>query len=49
LLCALLTLTGVEGKTFVPMALTVIIALAFAFILSHLRAGDDRDLAIEEG
>ncbi len=30
----LLTLTGVEGKTFVPMALTVIIALAFAFILS---------------
>ena len=30
----LLTLSGVEGKTFVPMALTVIIALAFAFILS---------------
>ncbi|MBO9669208.1 MAG: CusA/CzcA family heavy metal efflux RND transporter [Sphingobium sp.] len=30
----LLTLTGVEGKTFVPMAVTVIIALAFAFILS---------------
>jgi cobalt-zinc-cadmium resistance protein CzcA len=30
----LLTLTGVEGKTFVPMALTVIIALIFAFILS---------------
>jgi cobalt-zinc-cadmium resistance protein CzcA len=30
----LLTLTGVEGKTFVPMALTVIIALVFAFILS---------------
>jgi len=30
----LLTLTGVEGKTFVPMALTVIIALAFSFILS---------------
>ncbi|HUD92902.1 CusA/CzcA family heavy metal efflux RND transporter, partial [Sphingobium sp.] len=30
----LLTLTGVEGKSFVPMALTVIIALAFAFILS---------------
>ncbi len=30
----LLTLTGVEGKTFVPMALTVIIALAFAFLLS---------------
>jgi cobalt-zinc-cadmium resistance protein CzcA len=28
----LLTLTGVEGKTFGPMALTVIIALAFAFI-----------------
>ena len=30
----LLTLTGVEGKTFTPMALTVIIALVFAFILS---------------
>jgi cobalt-zinc-cadmium resistance protein CzcA len=30
----LLTLTGVEGKTFVPMAMTVIIALACAFILS---------------
>jgi cobalt-zinc-cadmium resistance protein CzcA len=30
----LLTLTGVEGKTFVPMALTVIIALVFAFFLS---------------
>ncbi|MET0905860.1 MAG: efflux RND transporter permease subunit, partial [Tardiphaga sp.] len=30
----LLTLTGVEGKTFEPMAITVIIALAFAFILS---------------
>ncbi len=30
----LLTLTGVEGRTFVPMALTVIIALAFAFVLS---------------
>ncbi|MET3722752.1 efflux RND transporter permease subunit [Sphingomonas trueperi] len=30
----LLTLTGVEGKTFVPMALTVILALAFAFVLS---------------
>ncbi len=30
----LLTLTGVEGKTFDPMALTVIIALVFAFILS---------------
>ncbi|MDR7058270.1 MULTISPECIES: CusA/CzcA family heavy metal efflux RND transporter [unclassified Sphingopyxis] len=30
----LLTLSGVEGKTFIPMALTVIIALAFAFILS---------------
>jgi cobalt-zinc-cadmium resistance protein CzcA len=33
----LLTLTGVEGKTFGPMALTVIIALAFAFILSSCR------------
>jgi cobalt-zinc-cadmium resistance protein CzcA len=30
----LLTFTGVEGKMFVPMALTVIIALAAAFILS---------------
>ncbi|NML04336.1 CusA/CzcA family heavy metal efflux RND transporter [Sphingomonas sp. G-3-2-10] len=30
----LLTLSGVEGKTFEPMALTVIIALVFAFILS---------------
>ncbi len=30
----LLTFTGVEGKMFEPMALTVIIALGFAFILS---------------
>ena len=30
----LLTLTGVEGKTFAPMALTVIIALVGAFVLS---------------
>ncbi|WP_424138127.1 efflux RND transporter permease subunit [Roseomonas chloroacetimidivorans] len=30
----LLTFTGVEGKMFMPMALTVIIALAFAFVLS---------------
>jgi cobalt-zinc-cadmium resistance protein CzcA len=30
----LLTLSGVEGKTFEPMALTVIIALLFAFVLS---------------
>ena len=30
----LLTFTGVEGKMFQPMALTVIIALVFAFILS---------------
>jgi cobalt-zinc-cadmium resistance protein CzcA len=30
----LLTFSGVEGKMFAPMALTVIIALAFAFILS---------------
>ncbi|EQA99398.1 cation transporter [Sphingobium quisquiliarum P25] len=30
----LLALTGVEGKTFTPMALTVIIALACAFVLS---------------
>jgi heavy metal efflux system protein len=30
----LLTLTGVEGKTFEPMALTVIMALIFAFVLS---------------
>jgi cobalt-zinc-cadmium resistance protein CzcA len=30
----LLTLTGVEGKTFTPMALTVIFALVGAFVLS---------------
>ena len=30
----LLTCTGVEGKTFAPMAFTVIIALASAFVLS---------------
>ncbi|MCM8732080.1 efflux RND transporter permease subunit [Hephaestia sp. GCM10023244] len=30
----LLMLTGIEGKTFTPMALTVIIALACAFVLS---------------
>ena len=30
----LLTFTGVEGKMFQPMALTVIIALAAAFVLS---------------
>ncbi|TVV75498.1 efflux RND transporter permease subunit [Sphingomonas solaris] len=30
----MLTLSGVEGKTFHPMALTVIIALVFAFMLS---------------
>ncbi|MEP7006132.1 MAG: CusA/CzcA family heavy metal efflux RND transporter [Sphingomonas bacterium] len=30
----LMMLSGVEGKTFTPMALTVIIALAFAFVLS---------------
>jgi len=30
----LLTFTGVEGKMFVPMALTVIIALVVAFVLS---------------
>src|SRR3546814_559168 len=30
----LLTLTGVEGKTFTPMALTVIMALVSAFVLS---------------
>src|SRR5712671_1887209 len=30
----LLTFTGVEGKTFAPMALTVIIALATAFVVS---------------
>lgn len=30
----LLTFTGVEGKMFVPMALTVMIALASAFVLS---------------
>ena len=31
---ALLSFTGVEGKMFTPMAMTVIIALIFAFILS---------------
>jgi heavy metal efflux system protein len=30
----LLTFTGVEGKTFMPMAMTVIIALVTAFVLS---------------
>jgi cobalt-zinc-cadmium resistance protein CzcA len=30
----LLMLSGIEGKTFTPMALTVIMALAFAFLLS---------------
>ena len=30
----LLTFPGIEGKMFAPMALTVIIALAFAFVLS---------------
>jgi heavy metal efflux system protein len=30
----LLTFTGVEGKTFLPMAMTVMIALAIAFVLS---------------
>jgi len=30
----LLTFSGVEEKTFEPMALTVIIALAAAFVLS---------------
>src|SRR3546814_17531697 len=30
----LLTLTGIEGKSFTPMALTVILALLCAFILS---------------
>src|SRR5215217_6724489 len=30
----LLTFTGVEGKTFMPMAMTVLIALAVAFVLS---------------
>src|SRR6266540_1420016 len=30
----LLTFTGVEGKTFMPIAMTVIIALATAFVLS---------------
>src|SRR3546814_18226164 len=30
----LLTLTGVEGKTFTPMALTVIMALVSAFVIS---------------
>ena len=40
----LLTFTGVEGKTFMPMAMTVIIALIDRFrAFAHLRAGHDRD------
>ena len=40
----LLTFTGVEGKMFQPMAMTVIIALVGRIRpLAHLRAGDDRD------
>ena len=35
----LLTFTGVEGKTFTPMALTVLIALATAFVLSLTNEG----------
>ncbi len=39
----LLTFTGVEGKTFEPMALTVIIALCDGLrAVADLRAGDDR-------
>ena len=41
----LLTFTGVEGKMFEPMALTVIIALVDRLrAVAHLRAGDDCDL-----
>ena len=41
----LLTFSGVEGKMFEPMALTVIFALVAAFVLSlTLRAGADRDI-----
>ena len=40
----LLTFTGVEGKMFEPMALTVIIALVAAFVLSlTFVPGDDCD------
>ena len=40
----LLTFTGVEGKMFEPMALTVIIALLAGLrAVADLRAGDDRD------
>jgi heavy metal efflux system protein len=35
----LLTFSGIEGKMFEPMALTVIIALAAAFVLSFSRMG----------
>ena len=41
----LLTFSGVEGKMFEPMALTVIIALARGLRpFADLRAGADRDL-----
>ena len=40
----LLTFTGVEGKMFEPMALTVIIALAVGVrAVADIRSGDDRD------
>ena len=39
----LLTFTGIEGKMFEPMALTVIIALSPLSSFADLRAGDDRD------
>src|SRR3546814_17787192 len=42
----LLTLTGVEGKTFVPMALTAILAPAFAFILSLTFLPADRQSVV---
>ena len=40
----LLSFSGVEGKTFLPMALTVIIALVSGLrAVADLRAGHDRD------
>ena len=46
----ILTLTGVEGKMFTPMALTVLMALpARADALAHLRAGGGRALRDRQG
>ena len=45
-----LTLTGVEGKMFTPMALTVLMALlGAAHLLDDVRAGGGRDLRHRQG